>query len=91
MEARFLPHRGVVGGAPGRLPELLEQLKLEIDQLSHDANVYKLQRDDFERKRTWFRPLPPAGLSLLVKSNSSWRRFLPSRTRYLNWNARRTS
>ena len=51
MEARFLPHRGVVGGAPGRLPELLEQLKLEVEQLSHDANVYKLQRDDFERKR----------------------------------------
>lgn len=51
MEARFLPHRGGLGGATGRLPDLIEQLKLEVEQLSHDANVYKLQRDDFERKR----------------------------------------
>lgn len=34
-----------------RIPEFLENLKVEYDSLCHDANMYKMQRDDYERKR----------------------------------------
>lgn len=33
-----------------RIPEFLENLKVEYDSLVHDANMYKMQRDDYERK-----------------------------------------
>lgn len=35
----------------GRIPEYLENLKVEFDSLAHDVNMYKMQRDDYERKR----------------------------------------
>ncbi len=34
----------------GRIPEYLENLKAEFETLAHDANMYKMQRDDYERK-----------------------------------------
>jgi hypothetical protein len=33
-----------------RLPEVLDNLKSEFEQLSHEASVYKAQRDENERK-----------------------------------------
>lgn len=37
-------------GVSGRGPELLENLKNEFDSITHDLNMYKMQRDDYERK-----------------------------------------
>lgn len=37
-------------GVSGRGPELLENLKNEFESLTHDLNMYKMQRDDYERK-----------------------------------------
>ena len=37
-----------------RIPELLESLKAEFESLAHDVNVYKIQRDDYERTRILF-------------------------------------
>jgi len=34
----------------GRIPEYLENLKSEFESLAHDMNMYKIQRDDYERK-----------------------------------------
>jgi glucose repression regulatory protein TUP1 len=34
----------------GRVTELLESLKAEFETLAHDANMFKMQRDDYERK-----------------------------------------
>lgn len=34
----------------GRIPEYLENLKAEFESLAHDVNMYKMQRDDYERK-----------------------------------------
>ena len=34
-----------------RIPEYLENLKADFDSLTHDVNMYKMQRDDYERKR----------------------------------------
>lgn len=51
MDSRFLPHRPLVSG---RIPEVLENLKAEFDSMAHDLNMYKMQRDDYERKRTTF-------------------------------------
>ena len=34
----------------GRIPEYLENIKGEFEQLAHDVNMYKMQRDDYERK-----------------------------------------
>lgn len=39
-----------MGVPSGRHPELLENLKNEFDSLTHDLNMYKLQRDEYERK-----------------------------------------
>lgn len=33
-----------------RIPEHLENLKAEFESLAHDVNMYKMQRDDYERK-----------------------------------------
>eukprot|EP01095_Lingulamoeba_sp_RSL-Kostka_P007000 TRINITY_DN2215_c0_g1_i1.p1 TRINITY_DN2215_c0_g1~~TRINITY_DN2215_c0_g1_i1.p1 ORF type:complete len:564 (+),score=178.05 TRINITY_DN2215_c0_g1_i1:157-1848(+) len=33
-----------------RIPELLENLKSEVDNLTHDASIYKAQRDEYELK-----------------------------------------
>lgn len=33
-----------------RIPEYLENLKAEFESLAHDVNMYKMQRDDYERK-----------------------------------------
>jgi hypothetical protein len=35
----------------GRIPEYLDNLKAEFESLAHDVNMYKMQRDDYERKR----------------------------------------
>lgn len=35
-----------------RVTELLESLKAEFETLAHDANMFKMQRDDYERKLT---------------------------------------
>jgi hypothetical protein len=35
-----------------RVTELLESLKVEFETVQHDANMFKMQRDDYERKRT---------------------------------------
>eukprot|EP01111_Echinosteliopsis_oligospora_P011283 TRINITY_DN3688_c0_g1_i1.p1 TRINITY_DN3688_c0_g1~~TRINITY_DN3688_c0_g1_i1.p1 ORF type:complete len:631 (+),score=141.31 TRINITY_DN3688_c0_g1_i1:213-2105(+) len=43
-------HRSIVQNPGGRVPEYLENLKSEFETLSHDVNLYKMQRDDFERK-----------------------------------------
>jgi glucose repression regulatory protein TUP1 len=40
-------HRTLVSG---RIPELLDNLKAEFESLAHDVNMYKMQRDDYERK-----------------------------------------
>eukprot|EP01087_Luapelamoeba_hula_P024312 TRINITY_DN9208_c0_g1_i1.p1 TRINITY_DN9208_c0_g1~~TRINITY_DN9208_c0_g1_i1.p1 ORF type:complete len:614 (-),score=71.46 TRINITY_DN9208_c0_g1_i1:220-2061(-) len=40
-------HRTILSG---RVTELLDNLKSEYETLAHDANVYKMQRDDYERK-----------------------------------------
>eukprot|EP01097_Dermamoeba_algensis_P010577 TRINITY_DN788_c0_g2_i1.p1 TRINITY_DN788_c0_g2~~TRINITY_DN788_c0_g2_i1.p1 ORF type:complete len:385 (+),score=67.39 TRINITY_DN788_c0_g2_i1:119-1273(+) len=40
-------HRTLVSG---RIPELLDHLKAEYENLAHDVNMYKVQKDDFERK-----------------------------------------
>ena len=45
------PHRPLV---PNRFLELLDNIKLEFESLSHEVNVSKVQRDDYERKRTLF-------------------------------------
>lgn len=37
----------------GRIPEYLDNLKAEFESLAHDVNMYKMQRDDYERKRKW--------------------------------------
>ena len=42
-----------------RIPELLENLKSEFESLSHDLNVYKMQRDDYERTCKLFSFFPP--------------------------------
>jgi len=34
----------------GRIPELLDTLKTEFETVAHDVNMYKMQRDDYERK-----------------------------------------
>lgn len=34
----------------GRIPEFLEGLKSEFESLAHDVNMFKMQRDDYERK-----------------------------------------
>lgn len=34
----------------GRVTELLESLKAEFETIAHDANLFKMQRDDYERK-----------------------------------------
>jgi hypothetical protein len=41
------------GGTPRtlRIPEYLDNLKAEFETLAHDVNMYKMQRDDYERKR----------------------------------------
>jgi hypothetical protein len=36
----------------GRVTELLESLKAEFETIAHDANLFKMQRDDYERKCT---------------------------------------
>lgn len=41
------PGRNIVSS---RIPEYLENLKNEYESLAHDVNMYKMQRDDFERK-----------------------------------------
>jgi glucose repression regulatory protein TUP1 len=33
-----------------RIPELMDTLKAEFETLAHDVNMYKMQRDEFERK-----------------------------------------
>lgn len=33
-----------------RIPEHLENLKAEFESLAHDVNMYKMQRDDYDRK-----------------------------------------
>jgi len=33
-----------------RIPELMDTLKGEFETLAHDVNMYKMQRDEFERK-----------------------------------------
>jgi hypothetical protein len=38
-------------GANGRVPELLEKLKAEYEKMSHETNLFKAQRDEYERKR----------------------------------------
>ena len=38
------------GSVASRLPEVLDNLKSEFEQLSHEASVYKAQRDENERK-----------------------------------------
>eukprot|EP00276_Gloeochaete_wittrockiana_P016618 CAMPEP_0184339680 /NCGR_PEP_ID=MMETSP1089-20130417/8359_1 /TAXON_ID=38269 ORGANISM="Gloeochaete wittrockiana, Strain SAG46.84" /NCGR_SAMPLE_ID=MMETSP1089 /ASSEMBLY_ACC=CAM_ASM_000445 /LENGTH=748 /DNA_ID=CAMNT_0026667071 /DNA_START=52 /DNA_END=2295 /DNA_ORIENTATION=- len=35
---------------PGRIPELLDQLKAEFDSLAHDATAFRMERDDCHRK-----------------------------------------
>eukprot|EP01102_Stenamoeba_stenopodia_P010088 TRINITY_DN29_c0_g1_i1.p1 TRINITY_DN29_c0_g1~~TRINITY_DN29_c0_g1_i1.p1 ORF type:complete len:567 (-),score=86.92 TRINITY_DN29_c0_g1_i1:164-1864(-) len=39
-------HRALVT----RIPELLDNIKAEFDALTHELNLYKAQRDDYERK-----------------------------------------
>ena len=39
------------GSGSSRLPEVLDTLKSEFEQLNHEASVYKAQRDENERKR----------------------------------------
>jgi hypothetical protein len=38
------------GSVASRLPEVLDNLKSEFEQLNHEASVYKAQRDENERK-----------------------------------------
>lgn len=33
-----------------RIPEFLDNLKVEYETLAHDLNMYKMQKDDYERK-----------------------------------------
>jgi len=33
-----------------RIPEFLDNLKVEYESLAHDLNMYKMQKDDYERK-----------------------------------------
>jgi len=33
-----------------RIPEFLDNLKVEFETLAHDLNMYKMQKDDYERK-----------------------------------------
>mgnify|MGYP002380528717 CR=1 FL=1 len=42
-------HRTLISG---RVTELLDNLKVEFETLAHDANVFKMQRDDYDRKCT---------------------------------------
>eukprot|EP00026_Physarum_polycephalum_P003496 Phypoly_transcript_03508.p1 GENE.Phypoly_transcript_03508~~Phypoly_transcript_03508.p1 ORF type:complete len:676 (+),score=87.37 Phypoly_transcript_03508:125-2152(+) len=43
-------HRSLGVPSSGRAPEYLENLKNEFESMTHDLNMYKMQRDDFERK-----------------------------------------
>lgn len=44
-------HRAIgVPPTSGRATEYLDSLKSEFESISHDLNMYKMQRDDFERK-----------------------------------------
>jgi len=43
-------HRSIAVPTNGRAPEYLESLKNEFETMTHDLNMYKMQRDDFERK-----------------------------------------
>jgi glucose repression regulatory protein TUP1 len=36
--------------APRSVPDLLETLKSEFDNIAHEGTMYKMQRDEFERK-----------------------------------------
>jgi glucose repression regulatory protein TUP1 len=47
MSHTIYGHRPLV---PGRALELLENLKNEYESLTHDCNMMKMQRDDYERK-----------------------------------------
>jgi len=40
-------HRTLISG---RVTELLDNLKAEFETLAHDANVFKMQRDEYDRK-----------------------------------------
>lgn len=40
----------MVSGLGVRVPEYLENLKAEFETLAHDANLFKMQRDDYDRK-----------------------------------------
>ena len=46
----FPQSQGVRSSNVARLPEVLDNLKSEFEQLSHEASVYKAQRDENERK-----------------------------------------
>eukprot|EP01112_Ceratiomyxa_fruticulosa_P011907 TRINITY_DN3277_c1_g1_i1.p1 TRINITY_DN3277_c1_g1~~TRINITY_DN3277_c1_g1_i1.p1 ORF type:complete len:697 (+),score=150.04 TRINITY_DN3277_c1_g1_i1:437-2527(+) len=46
MSHSIYPHSRMTG----RTPELLDQIKSEFETLAHDVNMYKIQRDDYERK-----------------------------------------
>jgi hypothetical protein len=55
----------------GRVTELLESLKAEFETIAHDANLFKMQRDDYERKCTLihrFRPPPTNWHTVTVSS-----------------------
>ena len=41
-------------GASTRIPDLLEQLKSEYDALGQESTLLKAQKEDFERKRTYW-------------------------------------
>jgi hypothetical protein len=60
-------HRNAVAG---RVPDLLESLKTEFESVSHDANLYKLRAEDFERKCMLMAPCSHF-LSLLVFSSGT--------------------
>ncbi len=47
MQNTFLPHRPLMSG---RIPELLENLKVEFESMAHDVNMFKMQRDECDRK-----------------------------------------
>ncbi|ORX88725.1 WD40 repeat-like protein [Basidiobolus meristosporus CBS 931.73] len=44
-------HRPMVpAGAGSRIPELLDALKVEFEQVNQDVSMFKMQRDEFEHK-----------------------------------------
>lgn len=45
-------HRSLGVPSTGRAGEYLENLKNEFESMTHEINMYKMQRDDFERKLT---------------------------------------